>query len=243
MRVEPAVKTKSALRTDQDMHALPRAAGAVSKSCKWGVGLRASGRWMLLFPLLLPVACTEPRVVDDADAVYCEKQGLPRGSDVNVRCALDRRKEQEEAGIERPAPQHAPMAPGFVEPPSRPGGILQIFAKTVPPEATTTIDFIVSLDAECKAGDVPVVAITKQPAHGILKLTPRTDYRRVSLGSIPPACSGAKVAGIAVEYTPNKTYQGLDSIGFTATDHKKLDGIFRVDLTVQAIVEDVKELN
>ena len=176
--------------------------------------------------------CVAPHIVKERDALYCEAQGAPRGTDANVQCAIKHEAEQAEAGAgQEPAVTSMSAAPP--PPPVHPGGVPQTLAKTVTTGVTATINFVISLKPDCSVNDIPVVRIDKQPEQGIVKLVRREDYARLSQNSFPAACANKKVPGIAVDYTSNKDYAGTDFIGFETVTKSVNLTVFKAPITVE----------
>jgi hypothetical protein len=195
-------------------------------------------RWLTGATLLASFAalsgCNYGHVIKEQDAAYCEAKGLPRGTDPNAQCALDREAERDESGAPAAEQQATiPSGPEHLLPPEHPGDVPQTVLKTVAPETMTTIAFAVSMNADCSANDPPVVRISKQPAHGSAQLVQKVDYPRFSLSAIPPGCNGAKLAGIAVEYKSVANYLGADFLEFEATGKNGKHDIFRIPITVE----------
>jgi dienelactone hydrolase len=108
-----------------------------------------------------------------------------------------------------------------------------IFHRTVPADATATIDFSSSVNPDCSSRGLPTVRITQPPLHGTAKVGERDSYPKFSPGSPYATCNTVKVPGIAVDYTPSIGFTGTDLLTFevVTTDHQ--DRIFRVAILVQ----------
>lgn len=177
--------------------------------------------------------CDKPQAINEEDAAYCEKQGFPRGTDRNAQCAEQRAEELAQSGVVHAPPTSVALAPENLPGPGHSGALPQEIPRTVPAGATTTIDFAVSLNADCSAGAPPTVKISKQPTHGTARLTERTDYPRFSLSATPVACVARQVKGIALEYAPEADYTGPDLIEFAVVSKDGKNDIFKVPITVK----------
>jgi hypothetical protein len=107
---------------------------------------------VLLALIMTPAltGCALYHVVNDEDALYCEKQGFKPGTDQNVDCALKRHEEQEDAGVKYPAPDDAALRPMPVQPPPPPGHaggpIPQVTPITAPIGMSSAVNFTVSVN-------------------------------------------------------------------------------------------------
>jgi hypothetical protein len=183
-------------------------------------------------------ACTPYHVIASEDALYCEKQGFPPGTDRNVQCALQHQEEQEEAGIAKPPPDPETLRPMPVappEPPEHPGPIAQITPITAPIGQSSAVNFSVSVNAECVSDGLPTVRITKKPEHGSVQVIERTDYARFSQARLLPTCGTRKVPGMVVVYTPGKYYLGSDLLEFETITRSGVDTIYRVPIEVEKL--------
>jgi len=187
---------------------------------------------LAVLPFLALTGCFNPRPLNEGDAVYCESQGLRRGTDANAQCALKRADERAQAGI---APESSPVPPeaGPPAPPTRPGGAPQSIIKTVTAGSTILIDFSFSVNADCVANGVTTLQVDKKPAHGVAIATPRNDYARLSQSSFPGVCGDKKVAGTALEYKANKDYAGQDTLEFETVNPAGRKTVFKVQIKVE----------
>ena len=73
-----------------------------------------------------------------------------------------------------------------------------------------------SWDKDCRAKEVPQIEVTEAPSHGTVSTRANTSkITDVRLGG--EQCLGHSVAGVAVLYTPQAGYRGVDNFGMTAT--------------------------
>jgi hypothetical protein len=186
---------------------------------------------LAVLPFLALAGCFNPQPLNERDAVYCESEGLRRGTDANAQCALKRADERAQAGItqeSRPvATQAAPP------PPPRAGGAPQTIIKTVTAGSTILIDFSFSVNAACVANGVTTLQVDKKPAHGTAITIPRNDYARLSQSSFPGLCGDKKVAGTALEYRANKDYAGEDTLEFETVNPAGRKTVFKVQIKVE----------
>ncbi len=190
---------------------------------------------LAILPLLALPGCYHPHIVNDQDAIYCEGQGLPRGTDGNIACARKREAEEEEAGIHHPQPEpgETPVAPQALQPPIRPGGVSQITDVTVAPGGTTTIGFFFSLNADCSLAGLPEVRIEKPPAHGTTETLQRLDFPRFVQSAMPANCAPKKVPGVALDYTASGEYDGKDSLEFETITQAGIKTHYKVPITIK----------
>jgi hypothetical protein len=196
---------------------------------------------------LLPVlvvscltGCSPYHVIQTEDALYCEKQGLPPGTDANVQCAIQHEADEKEAGIVRPPPDPATLKPMPAEPPPPPehpeGGIAQVTPITAPIGMSSAVNFSVSVNPDCSVNGLPTVRITKQPEHGAVQVFQRTDYARFSAQSrLLPACGAKRIPGMVVAYTPGRYYLGDDFLEFETITKSGVDTIYKVPITVERL--------
>jgi hypothetical protein len=187
---------------------------------------------LALLSFLALVGCFNPQPLNERDAVYCESEGLRRGTDSNAQCALKRADERAQAGI---APESSPVPPpaGPPPPPVRPGGAPQTIIKTVTAGSTILIDFSFSVNTDCVANGLMTLQVDKKPAHGTAITIPRNDYARLSQSSFPGLCGDKKVAGTALEYKANKDYAGQDTLEFETVNPAGRKTIFKVQIKVE----------
>ncbi|MDB5395476.1 MAG: hypothetical protein JWM91_2982 [Rhodospirillales bacterium] len=206
--------------------------GAVVRGC-----IALARRWARLV-VFLPVGltgCHTPRVLSEQDALYCEAQGLRPGSDANFNCAVKREADREQDGGVGAVAQPAltlPLSAEPLRPPAHPGGVSQITPKSLAPGTTETINFSISVNADCVFTGMPTVRIDKQPANGTVRVSQRIDFARLSQNGVPVTCGDKKISGISVEYTPNKNYVGSDVVEF-ATMTRLGRTAFKVPITVE----------
>jgi hypothetical protein len=184
-------------------------------------------------PPLLLAACQNPKTVAAQDAVYCEKQGFPPGTDRNYDCALKRGEERAASGApEGPDPILTPTPVGPPPPPKRQGGVHQTLELKTGSGITTNLYFAYSLKEDCTADDPPTIKITRQPIFGVAQIVPHVGYSRPSTLIGPVACVDKKVSGQLLEYTPKATMVGVDAVGFQLTRKNGETTAFRVYVTV-----------
>jgi hypothetical protein len=189
--------------------------------------------WCILALVAALAGCDKPQAINEEDAAYCEAQGFPRGTDRNAQCAEQRADELAQSGIVHAPPTSVALAPAILPAPAHAGALPQEVPRTLPAVVMSTIDFAVSLNADCSADAPPAVKISKQPAHGTARLKERTDYPRFSLSPTPVACAGRQVRGVALEYTPAPDYVGPDLIEFEVASKNGKSDIFKVPITVK----------
>jgi hypothetical protein len=210
--------------------------GAVVRAC-----IARARRWarLVVFLPLGLTGCHTPHVISEQDALYCEAQGLRPGSDANFNCAVKREAEREQDGGVGAAAQSTvtspvalPLSAEPLRPPAHPGGVSQITPKRLAPGTTETINFSISVNADCVFTGMPTVRIDKQPANGTVRVSQRIDFARLSQNGMPETCGDKKISGVSVEYTPNKNYVGSDVVEFeTMTRLGRTD--FKVPITVE----------
>lgn len=72
-----------------------------------------------------------------------------------------------------------------------------------------------SWDKDCRAKEAPQIEVTEAPSHGTVSTRANTSkITEVRLGG--EQCLGHSVAGIAVYYTPQAGFRGIDNLGITA---------------------------
>jgi hypothetical protein len=108
-----------------------------------------------------------------------------------------------------------------------------VYRKTVPANATATIDFSYSVNSDCTARSVPRLWLTQRPAHGEARVGQRVDFPRFPPNSPFAACDTVKVAGMALDYTPARGFTGADFLAFEVVDSNSQHRMIRVALTVQ----------
>jgi hypothetical protein len=190
--------------------------------------------------LLSITACSPYHVIHEEDALYCEKQGFPPGTDANVHCAIEHEAAQEDAGVVRPPPDPATLKPMPVEPPEPPphpeGGIPQVTPITAPIGVSSAVNFSVSVNPDCSVNGLPTVRVTKKPEHGTVQVFERTDYARFSAQTrLLPACGTKRLPGMVVAYTPGKYYIGDDFLEFETITKTGIDTIYKVPITVERL--------
>jgi len=190
--------------------------------------------WLtVLIPLVL-TGCNQARTVAAQDALYCEKQGFPPGTDANFNCALQRGAERTASGApEGPDPVLTPIPLGPPAPPPRAGGVRQIVEVTVAPGITATPYFAFTLKDDCTVDGVPTMTIDKKPEHGVAHVAPRVDYANATANGPPAACADKKVSGVALEYTPAKNYEGYDYMEFETVAKSGALTTFKVAIAVE----------
>jgi hypothetical protein len=176
--------------------------------------LRLSAVPVLFAPLVL-TGCNNAKIISAQDSYYCDKQGFPSGTDGNVDCALKRAADRTASGApEAPDPILSPPPKGNPAPPVRAGGVRQILEVTVRPDVTATVHFAFSLRDDCSVEGAPTLQIDREPEHGTARIVQRTDFPNVTATGASAPCADKKVTGIALEYTPMKTYEGYDYLEF-----------------------------
>ena len=178
--------------------------------------MRLSAPLALAVAPLVLTGCNNAKIVSAQDSFFCDKQGFPSGTDGNVDCALKRAEERTvtSGAPEAPDPILSPPPKGSPAPPPRAGGARQILEVTVRPDVTATVHFAFSLKDDCTTDGVPTMKMDRQPEHGTADIVPRTDFPNVTATGASPTCADKKVTGVALEYTPIKTYEGFDYLEF-----------------------------
>ena len=205
----------------------------VAKTQSRGAFLRRLRTYMAVSLLLaLPGCFHSPHIIDDRDALQCETQGLPRGTDANANCALKRATDRLQSGEtlpsepRAPAPIQKPLSPAYV------GGVTQTTPMTVTRGVTALVNFSFSLKPDCTIDGLPAIRIEQQPAHGTAQISPRHDYALLP-ELVPAACRDRQISGVVLEYTPARDYIGPDFIQFETTT-KAGKTTFKVPITVNA---------
>jgi hypothetical protein len=187
-----------------------------------------------LFAPLALTGCNNAKIVSAQDSYYCDKQGFPSGTDGNVDCALKHAAEREASGApEAPDPILSPPPKGPPTPPARAGGARQILEVTVRPDVTATVHFAFSLKDDCSVQDVPTLQIDRQPEHGTARVVPRTDFPNITATGASGPCADRKVTGVALEYTPVKTYEGYDYLEFETLTKSGALTIYKTQIAVE----------
>jgi hypothetical protein len=197
--------------------------------------MKSSGYVLALFGTLLPVltGCQNPKTVAAQDAVYCEKQGFPPGTDGNYDCALKRGEERYATGApEGPDPILTPTPVGSPPPPKHAGGVHQTLELKTGSGITTSVYFAYTLKDDCASDEPPAIKITRQPIFGVAQIVPHVGYARPSTLNGPVACVDKKVSGQLLEYTPKATMVGVDAVGFQLTQKNGESTVFRAYVTV-----------
>jgi hypothetical protein len=172
-----------------------------------------------------------PPAADEADAISCEGQGFPPGTNGNMRCALGLAEARADAGL--PPLTHVASPPVTPPPPDHPGSVPQTVTVIVPPRKTSTINFSTYLDRDCRVVAPTVAAIGKQPEHGTAKILDRQDYPRYPFSSAHAACNKIRVAGIALDYTPGPNFVGTDFIEYRVKSNPEESGTFKFTIDVR----------
>ncbi len=195
--------------------------------------IRLSAAAALVTPLLL-TGCNTAKIVSAQDSFFCDKQGYPSGTDGNVDCALKRAEERAASGApEAPDPILTPPPKGPPAPPPRAGGARQILEVTVRPGMTATVHFAFSLKDDCTVDGVPTLHIDRQPEHGAARVVSRTDFPNVTATGAAPTCADKKVTGLALEYTPMKTYEGYDYLEFQTLTKSGALTLYKTQIAVE----------
>jgi hypothetical protein len=200
--------------------------------------MKSPGYALALFGTLLPVlalmGCQNPKTVAAQDAVYCEKQGFPPGTDGNFDCALQRGEERAASGApEGPDPILTPTPVGSPPPPKRKGGVHQTLEVKTVTGITTTVFFAYALNDDCTVNTPPAIKLTRQPTFGEVQIVPHVGYvTPAGLHDAPVACIDKKVSGQLLEYTPNSNTVGVDALGFQLLRKNGEVSVYRAYITV-----------
>jgi hypothetical protein len=195
--------------------------------------IRLSALSALFGPLVL-TGCNNAKIVSAQDSFFCDKQGFPSGTDGNVDCALKRAADRTASGApEAPDPILTPPPKGPPAPPPRAGGARQILEVTVRPDVTATVHFAFSLKDDCTVDGPPAMQIDLKPEHGEARVVARTDYPNVTATGASPTCADKKVTGVALEYTPQKTYEGFDYLEFETLTKSGALTIYKTQIAVE----------
>lgn len=101
--------------------------------------------------------------------------------------------------------QQATIGPGSAPAQSS----LRTFNKTVPADATTTVEGLFYPNPDCTSRP-STIHITQQPVHGTAAVVQRDDYPNYPPANPRSACNKTKMQGSFVEYTPQPGFTGSD---------------------------------
>jgi hypothetical protein len=105
--------------------------------------------------------------------------------------------------------------------------------RTVPAGQTSTVEFALALNRECISHGLPNLRLSQQPAHGSSTVVPRDGAAKFVANSPLSACNGVKVPGLAVTYTPQPGFTGIDALSLDEIDANGGHHAIQMALTVQ----------
>lgn len=97
----------------------------------------------------------------------------------------------------------------------------------------TTLNFIFTMDTDCKVSAPPGLRITAAPAHGKAAVSPRTDIPHIPDDGRLAACAGKPVAGEALTYAPADGFVGEDALSLEETTAAGDTALIHIAVTVE----------
>jgi hypothetical protein len=117
-------------------------------------------------------------------------------------------------------------------------GLASAETRNVPANQTSTIGFYYTYVRDtCHYGSKPKFKITQAPAHGSVT----SKWQSYRMGKDSRNCAGKQSYGTMIFYTPNKGFQGTDTVGFDLIGSGIYPGVsyglsrgFHIDINVSA---------
>ena len=104
----------------------------------------------------------------------------------------------------------------------------QSISKTVAAGGVLKVGHYANVNPDCSPVGVAVVRLSAPPMHGVVK-----PMRMMGFTGIYEVCNSRRVAGVSVEYRPERGFAGSDSFGLDVIYPGGIERVSSYDVTVK----------
>ena len=106
-------------------------------------------------------------------------------------------------------------------------------SKTVLANTKTTIGKMYALNPDCSPQETPTIHMIQPPAHGTFTTTAIEDYPNYAATSPRAVCNKQKAVGVALVYTPEKDFKGIDAFTYDEFGSAGKVATYTITVTVE----------